>query len=108
LVYGWPSKAAEPVGVRNAGRFVKSHPLDFPMGVGDLHDPDRPRKITVAEWVQHLLRCRDERFVRGLRGQRVLWSIVNELLLSEARQRGLLCTGASGVGLALASREVEF
>ena len=88
LVYGWPNKAVDPVTVRDAGRFVKSHPLDFPMGVGDLYDPDRPRKVSVLEWVQHLLRYRDGRFVRGLRGQRVLWAMVNELLLSEARQRG--------------------
>jgi hypothetical protein len=88
LVYGWPNKAADPVTVRDAGRFVKAHPLDFPMGVGDLYDPDRSRKVTVSEWVQHLLRYRDGRFVRGTRGQRVLWAMVNELLLSEARQRG--------------------
>ena len=36
LVYGWPNKAADPVTVRDAGRFVKSYPLDLPMGVGDL------------------------------------------------------------------------
>ena len=88
LVYGWPNKAADPVTVRDAGRFVKAHPLDFPMGVGDLFDPDRPRKVRVSEWVQHLIRYKDGRFVRGLRGQRVLWAMVNELLLSEARQRG--------------------
>jgi hypothetical protein len=88
LVYGWPSKAAEPVGILDAGKYAKSHPLEFPMSVGDLHDPQRPRKVTVAEWAQHLLHYRDGRFVRGLRGQRVLWAAVNELLLSEARQRG--------------------
>ena len=32
LVYGWPSKAAEPVGVRNADRLVKAYPLDFSHG----------------------------------------------------------------------------
>ena len=37
--------------VRDAGRFGKSHPRDFPMGVGDLYDPDRPRKVSVAEVV---------------------------------------------------------
>ena len=88
LVFGWPSKSTDPVTLRDAGRFVKAHPLDFPMGVGDLHDPDRSRKVSVPEWVQHLLRYRDGRFVAGGRGQRVLWSMVNELLLHEARQRG--------------------
>ena len=37
-----------------AGRFVKTHPLDFPMGVGDFYGADRHRKVTVSEWVQHL------------------------------------------------------
>ena len=59
LVYVWPNKAVDPVTVRDAGRFVKAHPLDFSMGVGDLYDPDRPRKVSVSEWVQHLLRYRD-------------------------------------------------
>jgi hypothetical protein len=88
LVYGWPNKAADPVTVIDAGRFVKAHLLDFPMGVGDLHDSDRPRKVSVAEWVQHLLRYRDGRFVRDMRGQRVLWSVLNEWLFSEARRIG--------------------
>ena len=88
FVFGWPSKSTDPVTLRDAGRFVKAHSLDFPMGVGDLHDPDRPREVSVPEWVQHLLRYRDGRFVAGGRGQRVLWSMVNELLLHEARQRG--------------------
>ena len=88
LVYGWLNKAAHPVTVRDAGRFVKARPLDFPMGVGDLYDTDRPRKVAVSEWVQHLLWYRDGRFVRGMRGQRVLSAMVNELLLSDARQRG--------------------
>ena len=36
LVYGWPGQESEPSGVASVGRFVKSHPLDFPMGIGDL------------------------------------------------------------------------
>jgi hypothetical protein len=60
LVCGWPNKTVDLVTVRDAGRFVKAHPLDFPMGVGDLYDPDRPRKVSVSEWVQHLPRHRDE------------------------------------------------
>jgi len=59
LVCGWPNKTVDLVTVRDAGRFVKTHPLDFPMGVGDLYDPDRPRKVSVSEWVQHLPRYRD-------------------------------------------------
>ena len=87
LVYGWPSKSCEPTGVQGFGRFVRSFPLDFPMGVGDLYE-ERPRKVSVEVWVQHLLRYKTGHFVGGLRGQRLLWAMVNNLLLSEARSRG--------------------
>jgi hypothetical protein len=87
LVYGWPSKDADPTGPSSYGRFVKAHPLDFPMGIGDLHE-QRHHKVSVDEWVQHMLRYRTGQFVGGLRGQRVVWSMVNALLLSEARSRG--------------------
>jgi len=87
LVYGWPSRNDEPTGVRSAGRFAKAFPLDFPMGIGDLYE-DRQRKVPVDVWVQHLLRYKTGHFVGGLRGQRVLWAMVNCLLLSEARARG--------------------
>jgi len=88
LVYGWPSKQAEPTGAVSDGRFVKSFPLDFPMGVGDLYDSLRLLKVSAAEWVQHLLRYWTGHFVGGMRGQRVVWAIVNTLLLEEARSRG--------------------
>lgn len=38
--------------------------------------------------MQHLLRYWSGQFVGGERGQRVLWAMVNNLLLSEARSRG--------------------
>ena len=89
LVYGWPSRNEEPTGAHSRGRFVKAFPLDFPMGVGDLYEsPERPRKVSPEVWVQHLLRYKTGHFVGGLRGQRVLWAMVNTLLLSEARARG--------------------
>ena len=87
LVYGWPSREADPTGAHSFGRFVKSFPLDFPMGIGDLYE-ERPRKVSPQVWVQHLLRYHTGHFVGGPRGQRVLWAMVNVLLLSEARQRG--------------------
>jgi hypothetical protein len=41
-VAGWPSRNTDPTLARSFGRFVKAHPLDFPMGVADLHEePDR-------------------------------------------------------------------
>eukprot|EP00959_Pyramimonas_sp_CCMP1952_P453648 9468566-Pyramimonas_sp.AAC.1 len=57
------------------------------MGIGDIYE-ERPRKVTAAEWVQHLIRYRTGQFVGGPRGQRVLWAMVNMLLLSEARSKG--------------------
>ena len=45
LVYGWPSRDADPTGARSLGRFVKAFPLDLPMGICDLYE-DRPRKVT--------------------------------------------------------------
>ena len=83
-VYGWPSRHEDPTGAQSQGRFVRAFPLDFPMGIADLFE-ERPRKVSVEAWVQHLLRYRTGHFVGGLRGQRVLWAMVNTLLLSGAR-----------------------
>ena len=77
LVYGWPSKQAEPTGAVSDGRFVKTFPLDFLMGVGDLYDILRIHKVSAAEWVQHLLRYHTGHFVGGMRGQRVVWAMGN-------------------------------
>ena len=72
LVYGWPGTSDEPTRVHSPGRYVKAFPLEFPMGVGDLNDPERPRKVSVEVWVQHLLRYHTGQFVGGQRGQRLL------------------------------------
>ena len=87
LVFGWPIKNEDPTGAHSRGRFAKAFPLDFPMGIADLYE-ERPRKVSPEVWVQHLLRYETGQFVGGLRGQRVLWAMVNTLLLSEARSRG--------------------
>ena len=87
LVYGWPNKNEEPTGASSRGRLAKSFPLKFPMCIGDLFE-ERPRKVSPEAWVQHLLRYWNGQFVGGERGQRVLWAMVNNLLLSEARARG--------------------
>ena len=55
LVYGWPQVDRDPTRVRQEARFVKSFPLKFPMGLGDLYDEERPRKVSGPEWLQHLL-----------------------------------------------------
>ena len=53
------------------------------MGECDLYESDRPRKVTVSEWVWHLLRYWDGCFVCGLRGQRVLCALLGKLVISE-------------------------
>ena len=81
VIHGWPAVSSEPVPAADVGRFARAHPLEFPMGIADLHDP-RVRAVTPQEWAQHLLRYHTGQFVSGLRGHRVVWAIVNALLLS--------------------------
>jgi hypothetical protein len=89
VLNGWPRVDEQPTVYRGSGRFPKSYPLEFPMGLADLWDK-RPRDVTVAEWVQHMLRLLDGRMVQGLRGHRVVWAMVNTLLLSEAGGKGFV------------------
>ena len=87
LVHGWPAVEAEPTPLRAPGRFVKSFPLEFPMGVADLFEA-RPRGVRPEEWAQHLLRYHTGHFVDGARGHRVVWAIVNTVLILEAGGKG--------------------
>ena len=68
----------------------KAHPLLFPMGIGGLHDAARARaeEVTPKIWAQHLLRQAGGWFVHGLQGHRVVWAIVNTVLLAETRGKG--------------------
>ena len=83
VAYGWPSRHTEPTMARHAGRLAKAFPLEFPMGIGDLHE-DRPRPVSPEEHVQHLLRLRTGHIVKGERGHRVVWALVNAMLIGEA------------------------
>ena len=44
--------------------------------------------MSPAVWAQHLLRYHTGQFVHGNRGHRVVWAIMNAVLLSEARGKG--------------------
>ena len=76
MVYGWPNKNEEPTGACSRGRFVRSFPLEFPMGVGDLHGP-RPRVVTPQEHAQHMLPLSNGQCVGGARQHRLVWALVN-------------------------------
>ena len=89
LLYGWPTVAREPSKMRSPGRFPKAFPLEFPMGIGDLWE-DRPRKVSAAEWAQHLLRYHTGQFVSGVRGHRLVWAIVNIALLEAIAHKGFV------------------
>ncbi len=87
LAFGWPRVREDPTDRRQIGRFPKAFPLEFPMGLGDPYG-ERPMKVTVVEAVQHLLRHKDGLCVDGRRGHRVLWALVNTVLLDEAAGKG--------------------
>ena len=87
LVHGWPTVEKEPEGLRSPGRFAKCFPLEFPMGVSDPFD-QRPRDVPFAECVQHLLRLRSGVAVHGRHGHRLVWALVNALLILESAGKG--------------------
>ena len=89
LVRGWPSRADDATLPRHPGRFEKSFPLEFPMGIGGPHS-DTPRQVSPAEHVQHLLRLLSGRIVNGLRGHRLVWALVNSVLVGEAAGKGFV------------------
>ena len=87
LAHGWPSRRDEATLPRQPGRLAKAFPLELPMGIGDLHD-ERPRQVSPGEHAQHLLRLRSGRIVNGLRGHRIVWALVNSVLVGEAAGKG--------------------
>ena len=86
LAFGWPSRSDEPTGARALGRLPKSFPLKFPMGIGGLDD-ERPRAVSPQEHAQHLLRME---WTWGPHGDRLVWALVNGLLVRQASGKGFL------------------
>ena len=87
-VYPWPQIEKEPLSRFDEGRFVKSFPLQFPMGVGDLRQSCLRDDYSVAKWAQHKFRYKNGAFVASQHGHRVTWAIFNESLLEAAKQKG--------------------
>jgi len=90
IVHGWPTVDDVPTRRRMIGRFVKSFPLKFPMGIGDLYElpEDRPRHVSGPEWLQHMLRFGSGHMLEGSDGDRCMWAMVNSVLISEAAGKG--------------------
>ena len=88
VVQPWPQIDKEPVPMYEEGRFVKSFPLAFPMGVGDLKQPRLRDDFSTAEWVQHKFRHVDGRFFNASRGHRETWAMFNQMLLDVGRVKG--------------------
>ena len=80
VVYPWPGIESQPTPYREDGRFSKSYPLEFPFGVGDLHQPRIRNGFSVVEWAQHLLQYYDGRCISSRRGNRLTWAIYNEAM----------------------------
>ena len=84
----WPAIEKDPVAMSDEGRFVKAFPLEFPMGVADLKQPQLRDDYSVMEWVQHKLRYKGGHFVNSARGHRLIWAMFNTALLEASRQMG--------------------
>jgi hypothetical protein len=105
LAYGWPDVDDEPTNPRLAGRFAKSFPLLYPMGVADMHD-ERAVKVSPHEYVQHMMRL--PWTWETSQGPRLLWALVNTVLLHEARGKGFAVYRAALLphGWRLSTRQV--
>ena len=87
-VYPWPQIETDPAPRYEEGRFVKSYPTQFPMGVGDLRQSCLRDDYSVSKWAQHKLRYVNGAFVNSSHGHRVTWAIFNESLREVAKQKG--------------------
>ena len=88
VTFGWHGVSDDPSGMREVGRFERAHPLEFPMGIGGLYDDKRERPPTARLWAQHMLRLWGGWCVHGLHGHRLVWALVNTVLLEESRGKG--------------------
>ena len=105
-VYPWPRIEREPLRHDDDGRFVKSFPVEFPMGTGDLQQTRVRSDFSVADYVQHVMRYHTGHLLRSLRGQRVLYALFNTALREEGhKQGGLMHKNSHAVVLTKAQLE---
>ena len=60
------------------------------MGTGDLQQTRVRSDLSVADYVQHVLRYYTGHFLRSVRGQRVVWALFNTALREEGHRQGAL------------------
>ena len=54
--------------------------------------------VTAAEWMQHMIRYHTGQFVCGARGHRIVWAMVDTVLIGEASGKGSPCIGMYSAG----------
>ena len=81
------------------GRFVKSFPLEFPMGTGDLRQARVRTDFSVSEYVQHVFRYYTGHFLCSIRGCRVVYALFNTSIREEGRRQGGLVHKQSHVSI---------
>ena len=96
-VFPWPGISESPVPETTDGRIVKSHPLTFPAGCGDLRQPRLRTDFHPLEWTQHIFRYFDGRVVSSLRGQRAVWACFNTAMRQLSHSAGALLHKRSNV-----------
>ena len=89
-VFPWPQIQEQATPERADGRFAKSFPLKFPMGVADPWQPRLRSDFSFIDAVQHLFRYRTGHFLNANDGHRVLWALFNTALREIAREKGNL------------------
>ena len=87
-IWPWPSISPNPTRELEDGRFVKSHPIEFPMGTGDLRQARLRSDFSPADWVQHIFRYFTGHFLTSVRGHRVVWALFNTALREISREKG--------------------
>ena len=86
-VFPWPHILSEPTREKDDARFVKSFPLELPMGTGDLRQPRLRNDFSTVDWVQHKLRYLLGHFLSARRGHRVIWALFNTALREISQEK---------------------
>ena len=89
-IHPWPTILEQPTSEIADGRFAKSFPLKFPMGVADPRQPRLRSDYSFIDAVQHLFRYRTGHFLNSNDGHRIVWALFNTALREIAKEKGHL------------------